>query len=128
MVACLLPVSRDLPLVAAFELALPDRICGVWLAGHAGPAPLSVRLAGPDGWRTLLLGPDLGQLLTLVDAALVDAGQGPVRLSGAELRAARTLEIGTGRGSRLVRLADQSPESILSAQPSRSQSRIRYLG
>jgi len=128
MVACLLPVSRDLPLVAAFELALPDRICGVWLAGATALAPLPVRLAGPDGWRTLLLGPDLGQLLTLVDAALVDAGHGPVRLSGAELRGARALEIDTSRGSRLVRLADQSPESILSVEPTRSRSRIRYLG
>lgn len=129
MVICLAPVSRDLSLLAAFELALPDRVCGVWLAGAQTPAPIPLRLAAPGGWRTLLIGPDLGQLLSLVDVALVDAGKGPVRLTADELRDARVLELTETGTPRLVPLEQRSPEATLSDQSvALRRTRIRYLG
>jgi hypothetical protein len=128
MVTCLAPVSRDLPLLAAFELAMPDRICGVWLDGAQARVPVPVRLAAPGGWRTLLIGSDLGQLLGVVDAALVDTGNGPVRLSRDELRAARALELLAHGAAELVRLNEHTPESVLSRQPGPAGTRIRYLG
>jgi|GEM_PF-3194686 len=128
MATCLAPVSRDLPLLAAFELAMPDRICGVWLEGAESRMPVPVRLAAPGGWRTLLIGSDLGQLLGVVESALVDTGNGPVRLSRDQLRAARTLELLAHGGAELVRLNEHSPESVLSRQPGQAGTRICYLG
>ena len=128
MATCLAPVSRDLPLLAAFELAMPDRICGVWLDAAQARVPVPVRLAAPGGWRTLLISSDLGQLLGAVEAALVDTGNGPVRLSRDELQAARAVELLSHGAAELVRLNEHTPESVLSRPPGPVGTRIRYLG
>lgn len=88
------PVSPDLPLLTASALAAPATLCGIWLASAPALQPMPVRLFDTGAWRTLLIGSDLGRLLTAVDSALVDAGAGPVLISAASLRHARRLSPG----------------------------------
>ncbi|HET9604772.1 MAG TPA: hypothetical protein VFO96_10810 [Gemmatimonadales bacterium] len=128
MDSVLAPVAHDLPLVAALALAVPDRVCGVWLdAGRRG-TPFPVRVMSPNGWRTLLIGADLGALLEAVELALVDAGAGPVLLDASALRSASALELDDGKQRRCLALDGCSPEALLAAAPAVGRSRIRYLG
>ncbi len=128
MDSVLSPVSPDMPLVTALQLAPPARLCGVWIEGAAHSRPFPVRIAAPAGWRSLLLGSDLGLLLTLVDSAIVDAGAGPVRLAADQLRARRSLELFDGSRTCIVPLAGSSPESVVANQPgSLLLSRMRYM-
>lgn len=102
-------VTPDLPLLAAATMASPLALCGVWLADAPSLQPLPVRLHAAGGWRTLLLGSDLGRLLALVDEALVDDGLGPVRLPASVLVVRR----------KVVHVReDEGPERTI----------IRYLG
>lgn len=125
---CLRPLPPDLPLITALALAVPDRICGVWLdAGRGGP-PFPVRIACTRGWRTLLIGADLGVLLDAVELAVVDAGEGPVLLDGSTLRSVRALELDDGEQIRSIALDGRSAEGFLAASHPLSGSRISYLG
>jgi hypothetical protein len=123
----LAPGACDLPLVTALALAAPDRLCGVWLdAGRYG-TPVPVRVCSPSGWRTLLIGPDLGALLDVVELALVDAGAGPVLLDASALRSARALEIDHGGQRHCFALDGRSAEALLATPRPASRSRISYL-
>ena len=124
----LAPVACDLPLVTALELAAPDRLCGVWLDAGRHGAPVPVRILSPGGWRTLLIGADLGARLDVVELALVDAGAGPVLLEAAALRVARALELHHGPDSCCLELDGLSPETLLALSRPASRSQIRYLG
>ncbi|HET8633618.1 MAG TPA: hypothetical protein VFL88_05670 [Gemmatimonadales bacterium] len=124
----LAPVRCDLPLVTALALAAPDRVCGVWLDAGRHETPFPVRIASPCGWRTLLIGSDLGALLDVVELALVDGGEGPVLLDASVLRSARVLEVEGGPYRRCLALAGRSPEALLAAARPTSRSRISYLG
>lgn len=125
---CLRPLPPDVPLVTALALAVPDRICGVWLeSGRAGP-PFPVRIASTGGWRTLLIGADLGALLDAVELALVDAGSGPVLLDAGDLRSARVLQLDDGKEARCMVLEGRSAEALLASSLPVFRSQIRYLG
>jgi hypothetical protein len=124
----LAPLPCDLPQVTALALATPDRLCGVWLDAGRREAPFPVRIFSPGGWRTLLIGADLGALLEVVELALVDAGAGPVLLDASVLRAARALELHHGHDSCRLDLDGRSPEALLAAPRPASRSQISYLG
>ncbi|HET7601411.1 MAG TPA: hypothetical protein VFK36_00245 [Gemmatimonadales bacterium] len=124
----LAPVPRDLPLVTALALAAPDRLCGVWLDAGRHDIPFPVRISSPGGWRTLLIGSDLGALLDVVEQALVCAGAGPVLLDASVLRAARALEVHHGPESSCLELDGVSPETLLASSRPACHSQIRYLG
>ncbi|HET7110871.1 MAG TPA: hypothetical protein VFI41_08350 [Gemmatimonadales bacterium] len=125
---CLRPLPPDVPLVTALALAVPDRICDVWLeSGRAGP-PFPVRIASTGGWRTLVLGADLGALLDVVELAVVNAGSGPVLLGAPELRARRAIDLDDGVHVRCIALDGRPPEEILAVSRPVSRSQIRYLG
>ena len=128
MDSVLAPVPCDLPLTTALALAVPDRVCGVWLDAGRHETPFPVRIASPTGWRTLLIGSDLGALLEVVELALVDAGAGPVLLSAAHLRSARTLELHDGKHIHCLALDGRSAEGLLAVSRPASRSQIRYLG
>jgi hypothetical protein len=87
-----------------------------------------VRVASPNGWRTLLIGSDLGALLDLVELAVVDAGAGPVLLHASDLRSARALEFDDGAHIHRMALEGRSPEWFLSGARPVPRSQIRYLG
>jgi hypothetical protein len=125
---CLLPLPPDLPLVTALALAVPDRICGVWLDAGRHVPPFPVRIASPGGWRTLLIGADLGALLDIVEVAVVNAGAGPVLLGAPELRIRRALDLDDGEQVRRVALDGRPAEEILAVSRPVAHSRIRYLG
>jgi hypothetical protein len=128
MDSVLAPLPRDLPLATALALAMPDRLCGVWLDAGRHETPFPVRIFSPDGWHTLLIGSDLGALLELVELALVDAGAGPVLMATDALRAARALELHHGPDRCCIELDGLSPETLLASSRPASRSRIRYLG
>lgn len=128
MDSVLAPVPCDLPLVTALALAAPDRVCGVWLATGRHGTPFPVRIFSPTGWRTLLIGADLGALLDVVELALVDAGAGPVLLDASALRSARAVEFDDGHERCRLALDGHSPEALLAAPHPVSRSRISYVG
>lgn len=122
------PLPPDLPLLVAMTLAPADVLCGLWLAAPGPVRPFPLQLATPAGWRALLIGADLGALLTVVESVLVDAGDGPRCVPAPVLRQARSLELHDGTALRVVPLHFDSPEALLLAEPAVTQSRIRYLG